>query len=99
MRRRFVIAVDDLDKEQRRQVTDIFRGKGAWWHWIDNFWLFKTTDPAITTETLRDELHDISPDSNLIVFEFPEDITWSGHGPAGNQKNMFKWLHDTWDKE
>jgi hypothetical protein len=99
MRRRFVIAVDDIDKEQRRAITNIFRGNGAWWHWIDNFWLYTTTDPAITVSQLRDEIKTAAPDATLIVLEFPKDITWAGYGPGGNEKNMYTWLKETWDKD
>jgi hypothetical protein len=98
MTRRFVIGLADLPEEDRNQVRDYLGRYGLWWNWIKNMFLFVTEDQAISAETIRDRMASLGID-RIIVFEFPEEITWAGHGPAEPEgRNMFKWLHKTWDK-
>lgn len=36
---------------------------------------------------------------NDLVIEVDSKKSWAGFGPTGKNKNMFKWIHDTWDDD
>lgn len=97
MRRRFVIGVAGLDDEQNKQFRKYIAAKGAWWHWIDNFWLMTTKNEMVTAEEIRDKIGQIKPDVRAVVFEFPADVTWATYGGKNAQgKNMSDWLVSPW---
>jgi hypothetical protein len=101
MKRRFVIAVEGFTATQDVALRDYLASKGAWWHWIDNFWLLTTNRSDVSVEEIRDQLKTIKNDvDSAVVFEFPEDITWASFArknAAG--KVMTAWLKDSWAKE
>lgn len=97
MRRRFVIGIDSLDEAQQKQFREYIGPKGAWWHWIENLWLLTTKNETITAEQIRDKIQSINGNARVVVFEFPEDITWaasSSRNAAG--KNLYDWLVKPW---
>jgi hypothetical protein len=39
MRRRYIVAVSGLTKDDEKLFLDFLKEKRlAWWHWIDGFW-------------------------------------------------------------
>ena len=104
MKRRFVVGIDGETSTDVSTFLDFIHQQGlGWWHWFDNFWLLTTYDDAMTTETIRDKLVDISDGKNIIVIEV-KSINWYNFGPQGEQStvggmtNISKWFEDVWDK-
>jgi hypothetical protein len=97
MRRRFVIGIDSLNTGQEKQFREYIRHMGAWWHWISNMWLMTTKDENVSAEQIRDEILRINPTARVVVFEFPEDITWAASGnknPKGQK--IYSWITSPW---
>jgi hypothetical protein len=99
MTRRFVIGVEGLDESENDRLRGHLESRGRWWHWITNFWLFVTDDPALTAGQLRDYIKNLNNSARSIVLEFEDDITWAGKGPHWEDKDMFSWLHRIWSQE
>lgn len=100
MKRRFVIGVDKFTAEQHTRFKDSIDGDSIyWWHWIDGMWLITTDDEDITTSTIRDKIKEINASASAVVFEFPEDITWSALGIKNAEgKQLSDWLRGVWAK-
>jgi hypothetical protein len=98
MSRRFVIGVEGLTVEQENEFRAYIRQFGPRWHWIGNLWLLVTEDTVeITAKQIQQKIGEISRGARRIVFEFKEDITWSGSGRANaSGKNMFEWIRTAW---
>ncbi len=97
MRRRFVIAVDALNTEQEERFREYINAKGAWWHWIDNFWLMTTKSQTVSAEQIRDKIQEIKPTVRVVVFEFPEDITWAASASKNALgKKLADWIRSPW---
>jgi hypothetical protein len=97
MRRRFVIGIDALDEEQEKKFREYIASKGAWWHWISNMWLMTTKNEDISAAQIRDQIKGLSPKARVVVFEFPEDITWATSGNKNAQgKKLADWLKTPW---
>jgi hypothetical protein len=103
MNRRFVICVEGLSRAEQNKLREFLRAHGAWWHWIDNFWLLSLRsddDDDLEVVQIRDEIRKINRDARSIIFEFPEDIAWAGSGKKNAKgKSMFKWLKSAWARE
>ena len=102
MNRRFVIAVDGLTSEEQDKLRQFLAARGAWWHWIDNFWLLTITsgDEDISVRSIRDSIKEINQNTRAIVFEFPEDIGWATLGRKNAKgRSMADWLKSTWAKD
>jgi hypothetical protein len=100
MRRRFVIAVEGLDAKQESRFRDYINKESfGWWHWINNVWLLTTNDEAVSTEEIRRHIQSLNSNARCLVFEFPEDITWSATATVNAKgKSMTEWLLTTWGK-
>jgi hypothetical protein len=100
MKRRFVVGLDSSTKEQNQEFIEFIRGRQlGWWHWISNFWLLTDPGGKLSAIELRLELGKIYPGVHTLVLELSEkDDTWSGFGPKGEDRNMFKWLNDYWKR-
>jgi hypothetical protein len=97
MRRRFVIAIDALDGEDERRFQEYIRTLGAWWHWIGNVWLLTTKDESVKAGEIRDKIIELKPKARVVVFEFPEDITWAASGNKNSAgKKIADWLRSPW---
>ena len=97
MRRRFVIGAAPLDRDQEGELREYLASQGAWWHWIENLWLLTTArETSLNTTEIHDFISDLNPAARIVVFEFPEDITWTSSG--SNQKGMSisDWFVDPW---
>jgi len=99
MARRFVIGIGGIQEIVGERIKGYLDSHGSWWHWINNFWLFVTDEEDITTESLRDYLSGLASDVRTIVFEFDQEIAWSGAGPREPGNDMFEWVHQTWSAE
>lgn len=97
MRRRFVIGVEPLNNEQEEMFRKYIATKGAWWHWINNLWLMTTTSKDARASEIRDRLLEINPKARVVVFEFPEDVTWAASASKNDEgKKMADWLRTPW---
>jgi hypothetical protein len=101
MRRRFVIGVDPLNVGQELRFREYIKKQGgSWWHWVGNFWLITTKDNDLSAEQIRDKILEINPTARVVVFEFPEDITWAASASTNARGAMITdWLKDPWGKE
>ncbi len=66
MTKKFVIMVDDSTPEQQNAVTAYLEGKGGFWHWLSDVWLF-ATDEEMTCVSIRDRLVEAVPGDHLVV--------------------------------
>ena len=97
MRRRFVIGVEGLDKDQERRFREYIAKFGPWWHWIDNLWLLTTKREDVTAKDIRDHARELASSARVVVIEFPEDITWATGGARNSSgKAMSEWLLSPW---
>ena len=94
--KRFVVAIDGLTAVQTKKISDIFRGKQGWWHWIDGFWLVTDKTNTLTAAEIRDAIGEVVPSARRIVIEITGHEAWAGYGPTKESKNMFKWIRETW---
>ncbi len=100
MNKRYIICVDNLDKEQSTNVTNYFKqSKYGWWHWISNTWFVTDNQGVSSAAELRDEIKKLLKDKKIIVIELSEDgDRWAGVTDNDPEKKMFKWLHNSWKK-
>ncbi|TAK63876.1 MAG: hypothetical protein EPO24_03775 [Bacteroidetes bacterium] len=95
MKKIFIVAVQDLTKEQTETFRDFLSSKRCgWWHWIEGFWLVTTDTSEITCSVIRDSLQKTSPQGNKLVIEVKGVEDWSGFGPSTDKMNMFTWLRE-----
>lgn len=103
MAKRFIICLDKSDAEQNEVFKKYIDENGlAWWYWLNNTWLIKDYSNSLDSKIIRDKLLEIYPGVHNLVIELPgskENDTWHGFGPAGEERNMFNWLHNTWSKD
>ncbi|HWK96319.1 MAG TPA: hypothetical protein VNR39_12940 [Pseudolabrys sp.] len=105
MRRRFVIAAEPLTAEQEAKLRDYIGKLGAWWHWIANFWLLTIREDTAahadaSAEKIRDFIYELNPKAKIVVFEFPEDITWAASGTLNSKgKRLSDWLKEPWGSD
>jgi hypothetical protein len=93
--KKFVIALSPITSEQSGEVTNFFRGKYGWWHWIAGVWLVMDHADTLTAPFIRDQLNKIAPQSRKLIL----DVTsgdWAGHGPR-TPNDMFDWIKKTWN--
>lgn len=100
MKKRFIICVNSSTKEQETKFLGFIKNENVgWWHWLSNTWLIYDLNNGITAAHLRDKAVEIFEQENVLVIELGKDYdTWQGFGPSSEDKNMFKWLHDYWNK-
>lgn len=101
MRKRFIVLVDNTTLEQEEKFVSYIRENGfGWWHYINNSWLL-TTNKDFKSSEIRDKLNEFFPDEYNLVIELRGDTddSWSGFGPSGSKRNMFRWLKTTWRKK
>jgi|ERR1017187_6082588 hypothetical protein len=101
MRRRFVVLVDTSSKAQDDAFLDFAKKSGfGYWHWLNNSWLLTTHNLQTTSKQISDQLLLIFPNIFFLVLEIKEDGSdlWIGFGPLGDEKNMFKWIHENWKR-
>lgn len=98
MKKRFVVALDSHTDAQDLKFKEYVNNASlGWWYWIDGFWLLVDHDSALTATQLRKDLESIYSGVTLFVLEISgNDHTWSGFGPNAPEKDMFKWLRETW---
>ena len=95
-KKKFVLFIDDnFSVEERDKITNHFKGKYAYWHWISNVWLLSTSKDGVTTESIRDEVKDLVNRGTILVINASDSQGWSGFG----QKKKFEWMHSTWSKK
>jgi hypothetical protein len=99
MKKSFVIAAGPLSRDEERAITEHFRDKYAWWHWIDGFWLIIDSSGNLTAQDIRDHLHQVAPSARLLALEVQGISDWAGIGPETEGKNMFRWIRKYWLEE
>jgi hypothetical protein len=101
MARRFIVGTSELDVQQTKRFVEFIKANNyAWWHWLPNFWLLKTSrsEPdTLSAAAIRDEIKRIAPHAHSLVMETHEDISWATTGHANARGVKFAdWLRDTW---
>lgn len=101
MRKKYIVAVDNATEEQNLEFKSYINDSSCgWWHWIDNLWLLTDPKGEFSAQEIRDKVKECFPKLYCLVIEMSaEGDTWSGYGPKGEDRNMFKWLRDSWDKD
>ncbi|MGC3988549.1 MAG: hypothetical protein QM796_02455 [Chthoniobacteraceae bacterium] len=99
-KKRFVCLVNSETDEQiqafRAYVKETRMG---YWHWLQSSWLLTDPDGLQTSESLRDQFQITHPKVHVLVIEISGNDHWSGYGPQGDDRNMFKWLRTTWKRD
>ena len=99
MKKRFVVAIDSMNKELDNKLLEYIKDNGfGWWHWIDNVWLLTTYKLDVSAVSIRNDLGYIIPNRKIVI-EVHKSSAWAGYGPNTEEKNMFDWLHNTWTKD
>lgn len=98
MGKRYIVAVDSSTKEQNNALVEFIRKNSlGWWHWLENFWLLTDFRGNFSAKQIRHVINETHPKVYCIVIELNEHgDTWSGWGPRSDDRNMFKWLNETW---
>jgi len=101
MSNRYLVAVSSSTKPQNDSFIDFINSHGlAWWHWIDNFWLIVDRAGKLDVEKLREGVGNSFPGvHHLVIEQNANGDIWAGFGPKSEERNMFKWLHETWSKK
>lgn len=99
MKKRFVLAIEGLNADEQKQVTELISDGYSWWHWIDGFWLVVDNTGELTPTKLREMTKGVNENSTRLVIEISDSQNWSGYGPNSENRNMFDWLHGTWDSK
>ncbi len=98
MKKRFLVAVSSVTSSDQEKINDLFRDKYGWWHWIDGFWLVIDSKGELTPEVISNMINDAKPNARRLVMEINDWESWFGYGPNSEEKNMFRWLKETWKK-
>lgn len=99
MKTRFVIAVGPITEAQSEQISNLFRDRYGWWHWIDGFWLVIDSTDTLTASWIRDQLDVILPGVRKLVLRVENTGNWAGFGPTAEDRDMFHWIRTTWDPD
>ncbi|WP_316238599.1 hypothetical protein [Bradyrhizobium sp. SZCCHNR1015] len=96
----FIVATNDLTKDQERAFIQFARENGAsWWHYLKNLWLLDTPE-NLTIEAIRDQImEEIAPGVNVLVFELTGEASWAGFGPDSENRSMFRWIQKHFGSE
>lgn len=100
MKKRFIIGIENLNKEESLKIRDFLaKNELDWWHWIDNFWLI--IDPNGTKDVMffKENLFKIIPPHRLLIMGTETKADWAGYGPKSDKYDMFDWLHNQWDTD
>lgn len=100
MSRRFIVAVDGLDRADEARLSEFLRSvKGVhWWHWIPNFWLVRTeSNFSLTTDDIYDEINSYPNSQRIFVMEIQDDVDWACTEAVNENGNvMTDWLKAAW---
>ena len=100
MKRRFVVAVENMTWAEDRAFVEWLRTKNLeWWHWIHGFWLVTTRSGDVSTEEIRNQLRKRTDGKDIMVLEIGRPTTWSGYGPDTRERDMFKWIRGAWAED
>jgi hypothetical protein len=81
MDKRFLIAVDGLDRAGRNTVTHLLQDK-RWplWHWFEDLWLVAGVPGEVTPMAIAQEISKLLNRPNLLVLELSK-INLTGFVP------------------
>ena len=100
MKKRFIVLIDaKISRDEKKFLSWIKSEKLGWWHWIDNVWLLTNNKGHLQASQIRDKLHEVFGGRNLVIELTDSSDTWSGRGPKRENSNMFKWIHDNWNRK
>lgn len=99
MKRRFVIGTQNTTKDHEQLFINNLRAHSLiWWHWLPNTWLVIDLQGLKKSSDIRAIFKEVVPNINCLVIEVDSPSKWSGFGPASEDRNMFRWIHNNWDK-
>jgi hypothetical protein len=97
MNNKFIISIGPVTQEQSLFITNIFKDKYTWWHWIDGFWLVIDHTNTLTPQNIADSMHDVAPLAKIFVLNTKNSI-WHCYYDKKNENEMIGWIKDQWDK-
>ncbi len=90
---KFIVVIPDARAEQTFAMRNLFPPtRAAWWHWSHDVWLLSIFDVSVTIQTLANELGQLLPGTNFLLFEVPVGTKWTGWGP----QNWQEWFSKYW---
>ncbi|MEW6532791.1 MAG: hypothetical protein AB1473_18315 [Thermodesulfobacteriota bacterium] len=97
MKIRFVVCLDDLSEQEENQITQFFQSDKTvgFWHWFVGVWFLSDPTGKWNAVKLRDALQGLIPNRNMMIVQFSGSQTWAGFG----SKEMFDWMHQSWDRD
>jgi len=99
MKKRYIICVNDSNKEQNNLFMEYIKENGlGWWHYIDNFWLLTDISGKLSASIIRDQLNIIYGVRNMVIEINQNSDNWAGFGPQNENENMFDWIQKNWKK-
>ena len=99
MARKYAVGLSSLTPEQQKELIAFFKeSRVAWWHWIPGMWLIVDRRRQLSPKAIRDKLREIAPSARSMVIEVKGKNSWAGSGPKLDEKNMFSWIRETWNK-
>ncbi|MXY32978.1 MAG: hypothetical protein F4Y60_02580 [Boseongicola sp. SB0664_bin_43] len=99
MKKRFIVAVEGLTNKEQKLLSAFLAKEGAWWHWIDGFWMIVVSGgSSLDTVAIRDKVKEIGDNPHCIVLQVQGSVSWAGFGPSSDERNMFSWLRNTWSR-
>ena len=96
MKVQFVVAVDNPSNEDSGKISNLFRDKYGWWHWINGIWLVCDSSGSLTAAKIRDDIHVALPTARTLVIQV-SPIFWTGYGPNDPKNSMFEWIRKNWE--
>jgi hypothetical protein len=90
----FVVAINSPTSEQREAVVGYFKDSSrfGFWHWMPDFWLVYTNNPAITSAAIRDEIQVLAPGLIFAVFCVIPNQDWATY----SDPKWADWLNQNW---
>lgn len=99
MSKRYIVLLQESTEENDNKFLEFIKSKYlGWWHWLPNSWLLSDATGNLSAPIIRDAVRESYSDVNSLVIELkPDGDTWSGFGPSSGDKDMFKWIKETWN--
>ncbi|MDV7386049.1 hypothetical protein R4446_00010 [Acinetobacter baumannii] len=100
MKRRFVICLQNITEEQKKNLKEMLKANGVgWWNWVGDTWFVVDNKEKFTAATLRDAVKPIVSKDRFIVLEINEKgDTWAGVTVNDKEGKMFSWIKKFWNK-
>ena len=93
MSRKFVVVVDNLTADENDKITDYFKEKYSWWHWLEGLWLIVDHQDKAEEQEIAEEIQEFLPGKQSFVLQIHGNYGWY----VFTREDAHEWLHETWD--